>query len=137
MTATDPIRPAPTVHAKDARRLERQVAWLLRAGVTVAAIVVLAGGLAYLVRYGAEPVQLGVFRGEPEVLRSVPGIVSEAARLGRRGCIQFGLLLLIATPVLRVALACLAFVRQRDWQYAVISAIVLATLVASLFRGLW
>lgn len=137
MMPIEPNLPVPFAQAPGVGRLERQVAWLLRAGVTTAAFVVLVAGLFYLARYGADPVQLAAFRGEPEVLRTVPGILSETARLGRRGCIQFGLLLLIATPVLRVALAWVAFLRQRDWPYAVISAVVLATLVASLLRGLW
>ncbi len=137
MTPTDPLPGASNWHPGRTGRLERQVARLLRAGVATAAMVVLAGGLVYLARYGAEPVQLGVFRGEPELLRTIPGIVSETARLGSRGCIQFGLLLLIATPVLRVASACAAFLHQGDWRYAAISAVVLAVLLGSLFRGLW
>ncbi len=137
MTPTEPLLRASNWQPGNTGRLERQVARLLRAGVATAALVVLAGGLFYLARYGAQPVHLGVFRGEPEALRTIPGIVREVARLGSRGCIQFGLLVLIATPVLRVALACAAFLHQRDWRYAAISAMVLAVLLGSLFHGLW
>ena len=136
MMPANPFMPSAPPSQERTGRLEKQVARVLRAGVTTAAAVVLVSGLFYLARYGAEPVQLGVFRGEPEPLRRVPGILNEAARLGRRACIQFGLLLLIATPVLRVALACAAFINQRDWQYAVISGGVLAVLLASLLSGL-
>lgn len=137
MTPTEPVPSVSSWQRGRPGRLERQIARLLRAGVATAATVVLAGGLVYLARYGTGPVQLGVFRGEPEVLRTIPGIVGETARLGSRGCIQFGLLLLIATPVLRVASACAASLYQRDWRYAAISAAVLAVLLGSLFRGLW
>jgi uncharacterized membrane protein len=43
-----------------------------------------------------------------------------------------GLLLLIATPVARVALLAVAFAVQRDRLYVVVTLIVLAVLLASL-----
>ena len=46
--------------------------------------------------------------------------------------IQLGLLLLIATPIARVALAAVAFATQRDRTYVIITLIVLAVLAASL-----
>jgi uncharacterized membrane protein len=46
--------------------------------------------------------------------------------------IQFGLLLLVATPVARVAFAVFAFARERDRVYLTVSLIVLAVLVYSL-----
>ena len=52
--------------------------------------------------------------------------------LDPRAVIQLGLLLLIATPIARVAFSLLAFIRQRDRTYVVITAIVLAVLLYSL-----
>ena len=52
-----------------------------------------------------------------------------------RGLIQFGLLLLIATPVARVAFSVFGFTQERDWVYVVITLIVLALLVYSLSGG--
>ena len=49
-----------------------------------------------------------------------------------RGIIQLGLLLLIATPVARVAFSIVAFGVQRDRMYMAITLIVLATLLYSL-----
>jgi uncharacterized membrane protein len=91
----------------------------------------------YLVRYGAQPADHRVFRGEPAELRSVPGIVREAMGFGRRGLIQLGLVLLIATPVARVVFSLFAFFRQRDWQYVAITGVVLTILLYSLFSGLF
>ena len=45
-----------------------------------------------------------------------------------RALIQLGLLLLIATPVARVAFSVFAFERQRDWTYVGITLFVLAVL---------
>jgi uncharacterized membrane protein len=105
---------------------------LLRAGVTLAAIVVLVGGILYLVRYGHSPADYRVFRGEPTDLRHVSGIVRDALALHSRGIIQLGLLLLIATPVARVAFAVFAFAAEGDKMYVVVSLIVLAILMFSL-----
>ena len=52
-----------------------------------------------------------------------------------RGLIQFGLLLLIATPVARVAFSVAAFAIQRDRLYVVVTLIVLAILTYSLAGG--
>ena len=73
-----------------------------------------------------------MFRGEPADLRSLGGIVGDALSLRGRGIIQLGLLLLIATPVARVAFAVFAFARQRDWIYVTVSLIVLSLLIYSL-----
>ena len=44
-----------------------------------------------------------------------------------------GLLLLIATPIARVALSLIAFARQRDRMYVCITTLVLGLLLFSLF----
>jgi uncharacterized membrane protein len=49
--------------------------------------------------------------------------------------IQLGLLLLIATPVARVAVAIVGFALERDRLYTVISLIVLLILLASLIHA--
>src|SRR5262245_18723223 len=95
-------------------QVEQFLGNLLRAGVVVAAAVVLAGGPLYLARHGGEPADHRVFRGEASDYRSPSGIVAGAWGLRGRGLIQLGLLLLIATPVARLALSAVAFARQRD-----------------------
>ena len=47
--------------------------------------------------------------------------------------ITLGLLLLIATPVARVAMSAYAFLRQRDRTYVAVTLFVLAVLFYSLF----
>ena len=49
---------------------------------------------------------------------------------------QFGLLLLIATPVARVAMAVVGFALERDRLYVVVSLIVLTVLLLSLTRAI-
>ncbi len=47
--------------------------------------------------------------------------------------IILGLLILIATPVLRVAVSIIAFAFERDWKYVIITSLVLAILLFSMF----
>jgi uncharacterized membrane protein len=116
-------------------QMDRIISILLRSGVLISALVVLVGGILYLIRYGTALPEYGVFRGEPADLRSLSGIVKDVLSFKRRGIIQFGLLLLIATPVARVAFSILAFALQRDRTYVIITLIVLGVLLYSLVGG--
>lgn len=115
--------------------VEEWIGTLLRVGVTLAAAVVLFGGGVYLLRHGREVPQFNVFKGEPTNLRTVPGVVKEVLDFRGRGIIQLGLLLLIATPVARVAFSLVAFALERDRLYVLVTLIVLAVLVYSLAGG--
>jgi uncharacterized membrane protein len=106
---------------------------VLRAGVLLAATVVVCGGVLYLSQGVAAP-HYGVFRGEPGDLRSIGGIVADATSLNGRGLVQLGVLLLIATPIARVAFSVVGFLRQRDWLYVSITLVVLILLSYNL-RG--
>jgi len=106
---------------------------LLRIGVMASALLVFSGGLVYLLRHGFALPDFKSFRGEPEELRHVGGIIKYAFSLHPRGLIQLGLLLLIATPVARVVFSIFAFLRQRDRMYVIITFIVLLILCYSLF----
>ena len=100
-----------------------------------AATVVLVGGAIFLLRHGLEIPAYKSFRGEPSDLRSVVGIIGDVFRGSGRGVIQLGVLLLIATPVMRVVLLLVGFAWQRDRLYAAVSLVVLMLLLYSLFGG--
>jgi len=119
------------------RRIEDVVGNLLRVGVFLSAIVVLCGGTIYLVRHGHAPADYRIFHGEPSDLRGVRGILRSALRLRGRGVIQLGLLLLIATPVARVAFSIGGFAAERDRMYMAFTAIVLLVLLYSLIGSAW
>ena len=113
-------------------QVEQVVANLLRFGVLLATAVVLLGGLLYLIRHAPEAINYQFFRGEPPDFRSPKEVVTAVLSGRRRGIIQLGLLLLIATPVARVALSLLVFAQQRDFTYVVVTIMVLAGLIYSL-----
>jgi uncharacterized membrane protein len=114
------------------QKMERWIAGLLRGGVVLAAVVALSGGVWHVAQSGAGAPDLRVFRGEPAELRSVLGVLRGIGAGHSAALIQLGLLLLIATPIARVALAAAGFATQRDRTYVVITLIVLAVLAASL-----
>ena len=94
--------------------------------------MVALGALVYLGGHGVEPADYRTFRGGPAELRSVAGLLRSAAGGQGQAIIQLGVVLLIATPIARVALACCAFMRQRDWRYVAITLVVLGVLAYSL-----
>jgi uncharacterized membrane protein len=114
------------------QKIEVIIANLLRIGVTTAAAIVLLGGAVFLVRHSSAPVRYGSFAGEPSNLTHWKGILRAAIHLRARGIIQLGLLILIATPVTRVAFSAFAFMLERDWLYVAVSSFVLLVLLYSL-----
>ena len=116
-------------------RIEIIIGNLLKSGVILSSSVVLFGGILYLARHGHALPQYHVFAGEPKSLRSVSGILSQVLHFSARGIIQLGILLLIATPVVRVAFAAVAFAIERDQLYVVLTLIVLTILLCSLIWG--
>lgn len=101
----------------------------------LAATIVLFGGVLYIVRHGADAPDYRAFHGEPSDLCSVAAIVRFALTWHSRGIIQSGLLVLIATPILRVALSAFAFAREHDWLYLGLTLTVLPLLSYSLWHG--
>ena len=117
------------------RRLEAIIGNLLRAGVVLAATTTSIGGVIYLAHSGESLAHYRLFHGEPADLRQVRGVLSDASSGGGLAIMQLGLLLLIATPVARVAFSLAAFAVQRDRLYVVVTLTVLAVLTFSMAGG--
>ncbi len=116
-------------------QIERIISYQLRFGVLLSALLVMVGGVVYLAREADRVPHYRVFRGEPPELRTVGGIIHRALAFDGRGIIELGLLVLIATPVIRVAFSVVAFALEGDYLYVGITLIVLAVLTFSLAGG--
>jgi uncharacterized membrane protein len=101
---------------------------LLRVGVLLSAAVILAG-LLLLLATGRSGYAAGFYP-------TAPAAILRGAAAGKPyAVILSGLLLLILTPALRVAVSILLFLRQKDYLYAGITAAVLAVLAISFALG--
>jgi uncharacterized membrane protein len=107
-------------------QMDNIIGRLLRAGVMMAASVVLAGGVWYLIaNRGARPDYLK-FHAQTQSLHALSTLPLPEA------LILVGLLLLIATPVARVVFSLVAFTLERDRAYVVITGVVLVVLLYSI-----
>ncbi len=89
-------------------------------------------GSAFLMLAG---VILALFRPASTVHYPLRELARQLVRLDATAFMQAGIALLLATPVVRIAVAIVAFARARDYRYAWISAGVLLIVISSvLFR---
>jgi len=115
-------------------KMELAISRMLRAGVSLAAVVVLIGGILYLLQaHGVAP-DYGHFHGVRSPADRIPPPVV-AHHLDSRNIIRVGILLLIATPIMRVAYCVYSFAAQKDKIYVAVSSIVLTVLLYSFFRA--
>jgi uncharacterized membrane protein len=115
-------------------KMEIAISRMLRAGVSVAAFVVLVGWILYLWHaHGVEP-DYRHFHGVPSPADRLMPVFEGIRHLDSRSIIRLGILLLIATPIMRVAYCVYNFATQKDKIYVLISSVVLTVLLYSFFR---
>ncbi len=116
-------------------KLELAVGRTLQAGVLLAATVVLIGAILYLIHAPVGPrTDYSHFHPVAHHLRTPGGIWQGVMHGDAASVIQLGLLLLVATPVVRVMLAGVGFLLEKDQLYVWVSAVVLAVLLYSLWH---
>lgn len=109
---------------------------LLRGGVLLSTGIVIIGGVIYLYRHGQELPEYRTFHGQPQEFRTIPGIFRSVWQGRGRGVIQLGILVLIATPVFRVAFSIIGYLLEKDYLYMVITLVVLGIILFSMLGGL-
>jgi uncharacterized membrane protein len=125
LVAATPLAPQAERLAKEQRDLNAIVHGVLIAGLLVSTALMLAGvGLALLYQ-----------RDLPTAVPDVGEVISRVLALRPSGFLALGLLVLIATPILRVIGSIGAFLYERDWRFAAITSLVLGVLVVSLLLG--
>jgi uncharacterized membrane protein len=137
MSADSPVRmPNPSRPKQaavwDDQRIEIILGNLLRTGVMLSAAIVLVGASIYLFRHAHEAANYRIFRGEPSDYRTIPGVIRSVLKGRGRGMIQLGLLMLISTPIARVAFSIVGFALERDRMYVSFTLVVLLILLYSL-----
>lgn len=110
-------------------RAERLIGLVLIVGVVGSAVVVLAGGIFYLVQHGARPVDYGAFHGAPEALRSLPQTLDSLFTCSSRAIIQSGLFALVLLQSVRLVFCTWLFGRQLDWLYVAMNLFLIGVLL--------
>ncbi len=114
------------------KNMEMLMGNLLRYGVLISAIFVFTGSIIYLAQHGQEKPQYQHFLGEPYRFIHLKDIIADAFNGHAKSIIQFGLILLIATPIARIVFSIIGFFLEKDYLYVVITAIVLSIIILSL-----
>jgi uncharacterized membrane protein len=122
----------PQHSTKGDRHFEQFISNLLKYGVLLASAIVLVGGILYLIHHGTELADYRFFQGTPSEFCSPVGVLTAVLSGSPRGLIQLGLLILIATPIARVVFSFVAFLRQRDFAYIIVTLCVLVALIYSM-----
>jgi uncharacterized membrane protein len=113
-------------------KLKEAVSRILLFGVVLAALTVLVGGLLFLARHPHKTADYRDFNQAAPYARDLAGIARNVLALKSYGIIQLGLLLLIATPVARVAFSVAAFAAGKDVKYLLLTLAVLGVLLGSI-----
>jgi uncharacterized membrane protein len=111
------------------RQAEVTISWVLRAGVLLSASVISFGMLDWWLLHR-----------HTSRTQAVPNSLAEIwfglSHADPSAIVVVGLLLLVATPVIRVAVSIIAFALSRDLLYVAITSLVLAILLFSFLSGL-
>lgn len=124
--ATPPRMPARA----DARlrQAELIISHVLRGGVLTSAAIIALGVVLFYVRATSGTVS-------DVVPRSLGDVVGGLPRGEPLAVVALGLVLLLVTPVLRVAVSIVTFALERDWLYTGITVLVLLILLVSFLLG--
>jgi uncharacterized membrane protein len=131
------MKPAAAAQ-EQVRATELMISNLLRYGVVTSLAIILWGTLVTFVDhpdYFSSPESLQPLTHPESAPHSVSMVVAGAYALHGQAIIMMGLLLLIALPVVRVALSLVIFSSQKDQPFVTITSLVLALLLASFLIG--
>ncbi len=109
----------------DPHQLEHAVHRTLLAGLIVSGVL-LAAGLAIMLAQGHE---------QATQHQSFVTLLEPARQLDGRAVTTLGLLALMITPFLRVAVLLVGWTAERDWRFAGVALVVLVLLCVSLALG--
>ena len=115
------------------KNIEAVLGNLLRIGVITAGAVVVFGAVLFLIRHGAEFPSYHFFKAVPFNFSDFGSLYKGVLSLKSIPIMELGVLLLIATPVLRVVFSVFAFVYEKDYMYVAFTLIVLFVLIMSFF----
>jgi len=115
------------------RSIETILGNLLRIGVIIAGSVVIIGAVLFLVRHGLEIPSYHIFKPDSFNFSDFRDLFKGIITFRSVSIMELGILLLIATPILRVLFSVFAFAYEKDYMYVVFTVIVFIILIFSFF----
>ena len=116
------------------RQMEMFIGRMLRVGVFTACAIAIVGGILYIVQKGGTQVDFAEFTSSMAV-ESIGDVIRGVLALDAISVIQLSLLILIATPIMRVAVSVIAFAIEKDLLYVIITLAVLSIIIFNIFNG--
>jgi len=110
-------------------KMEATIGLILLGGTFLALACVVVGGIALLIAHGQQP----FIADRVPVPTSIQETWQLALSFSPHGLIELGLLLLIATQMLRLALLCGFYTAIHDYKFSFICLFILWVLIYSLF----
>lgn len=104
---------------------------LLSTGVIIASSFMILGAVLFLVRHGLEIPNYEIFKPEIFGFSDFKNLFVGLVAFRSISIMKLGILVLIATPVLRVLFSVCAFAYQKDYMYIIFTAFVLCILIFS------
>jgi uncharacterized membrane protein len=134
-SATTPIAD----HDPRVRQVELTISYLLRGGVVLSILLIVAGTIITFAQqpsYVSQPSELQrLITPGTKFPHTLPDLMAALSQFRGEAVVTLGLLVLIATPVMRVAISILAFIYQGDRVFTLITTVVLCLLLLSLVLG--
>lgn len=113
------------------------IGWSLRIGVIISAILIIFGIALVVVNHGAGPYTFSQLVSPDSNIStktiSFNNFMNGVKDLNGVYIILLGLIVLIATPVLRVAIGIAQFAKQKDYLYTAITIVVFFNLMFAIF----
>jgi uncharacterized membrane protein len=127
-------------NAKRSADSERAISRVLRGGVVLSLLLVSTGtALSFLSKsgaYGRGPGEVARLTGSGGSFpRTTSWLIHGLAHLDGQAVVVLGLIVLILTPIVRVAVSIVAFAREGDRVYAFITTVVFLLLMLSFALG--
>lgn len=121
------------------RSVELLISNLLRIGVLLSVLLIVVGTAVFFVQHPACLNSAKELRGlthpNGNLLHTIHDVFAGIRVFHGEAIIALGLLLLIVTPMMRVAVSIIAFIKERDRLYALITLAVFCLLMLSLLIG--
>jgi uncharacterized membrane protein len=126
-----------TVNLKDPNSMNKILGMVLRSGVVLSGVIIAIGTILFIANHSLDDTS-AYLAYNPGLIPhgnfpvSLANIASGLVSLDPFSVVELGLLVLLATPVARVALSLFLFAAEKDRMYVYLTAAVLAILLFSM-----